>query len=200
VNRFEEALMDAPILLPLPYEDAATPIRARRLLVHVSASDDEAGLVIRRSLVAAGTLTAVQEESENFDFLRQQYVTTWLTRDNPFLTDEQRDRLDERGLIPLHTLLRPKDILASVLSTAIPNADRPPYKGKVWVNDASWETPANWVQTRVTHIQLFGGKDVPKGVRQGSTSHALIGRRVGDRRFSFTGSSRGCPRAEPFTN
>jgi hypothetical protein len=35
---------------------------------------------------------------------------------------------------------------------------------------------------------------------EGSTSSDWIGRRVGDRRFSFTGSSRGCPRAEPFTN
>ena len=31
---------------------------------------------------------------------------------------------------------------------------------------------------------------------EGSTSYCRIGRRVGDRRFSFTGSSRGCPRAK----
>ena len=31
---------------------------------------------------------------------------------------------------------------------------------------------------------------------EGSTSSAWIGRRAGDRRFSFTGSSRDCPRAK----
>ena len=63
-------------------------------------------------------------------------------------------------------MLQSRDILASILAQALPSKDRPAQAGKVWVNDASWATPAHWVQTRVTQIELLGRKDVPKGVQQ----------------------------------
>jgi hypothetical protein len=44
-------------------------------------------------------------------------------------------------------------------------------------------------------VNIWDSDPVRLPCGEGSTSSVWIGRRAGDRRFSFTGSSRGCPRA-----
>jgi hypothetical protein len=158
--------MDAATLLPLP-ADGQLVIRERAVRVMVSATTSDTGLVAREGLAADRILTSVQEEEEDFELRNVKFANSWLTLDNPFLSREQQQRLDERGLIRPGTTVRQGDVLASVLGSVLPSEQRPQHEGKTWVRDESWTAPRTWHGTQVTKVELLGGDDQPKKKQSG---------------------------------
>ena len=88
--------MEIAKLVPQHGESADSEVVERPLVVMVSPDDEETGIVARHSLVEKGTLTSIQEEECDFDLVRQEHVRSWLAPDNPFLSQMQKQRLDER--------------------------------------------------------------------------------------------------------
>jgi len=124
----------------VPRGNELDPITARPLRVQVS--DAATCIIARRGLVAEGLLTAVEDETLDLDVYGGEYRTAWITRDNPFLAEAQRGKLEERGVIRPGTVVGLDDILVSVLETDLPRRGRVTRTDMVWVRDNSWPAPA----------------------------------------------------------
>jgi hypothetical protein len=122
----------------------------------VSAGDAAVvAVVARRGLVAEGALTSLQEGTLEIDLHHGEHRTSWLTRDNPFLTAAQTKDLDEQGLVRPGSILKAHDVIASVLGWELPWPERPSQAGKVWAQDNSWDTPAEWDGAQVVAVRVL---------------------------------------------
>lgn len=155
------------IVTLVPRGNELGPITARPLRVQVS--DAVTCVIARRGLVAEGLLTAVEDETLELDVYGGEYRTAWLARDNPFLTEAQRSKLEERGVIRPGTVVGLDDILASVLETDLPRRGRVTRTDMVWVRDNSWPAPAHWRGATVMECHVLGrrelGARVPHNIR-----------------------------------
>lgn len=160
--------MEHARLAPRHGEGATAEIAERALLVMVSTSDADRGLLAREGLVREGLLTSLFDDESDFDLVEQQYARSWLSHDNPFLNQEDMERLDERGLVRVGTALEVSDVLASVLRTALPKRGQRRQEGKCRVVNDSWQAPPEWAGADVADVQLRGrshlGKEVPRTV------------------------------------
>ncbi|HEV3309982.1 MAG TPA: hypothetical protein VG815_05655, partial [Chloroflexota bacterium] len=151
----------------VPRGNEPGPITARPLRVQVS--DTVTYVIARRGLVAEGLLAAVEDETLELDVYGGAYRSAWLTRDNPFLAEAQRGKLDDRGVIRPGTVVGLDDILVSVLETDLHKRGRVTRPDMVWVRDNSWPTPAHWRGATVMECQILGRRQleakVPQNVR-----------------------------------
>jgi uncharacterized protein YwqG len=150
----------------------------RTLVVMVSTDDSDTGILARRGLVAEHTLTSILEEEREFDLVRQKHAISWLAPDNPFLNQLQKQRIDERGLVPVGSVLQYGDILASALRTAAPNRPRRTQPGRCWVVNDSWTAPPRWIGARVTKARILRRSELPRGVSRTVSERVLIGIRA----------------------
>jgi hypothetical protein len=134
------------------------PSMARALRVQVTGA--VTCVSARRGLVAEKLLTAVEDETLELDVFGGEHLSAWLSRDNPFLTETQLSKLDERGVIRPGTLLGRDDVLASVLETELPRRGRVSRPDMVWVRDASWPGPAHWRDATVVECHILGRRDL----------------------------------------
>ena len=140
----------------------------------VSTSDDDTGIVVRQGLAKERMLTSIQEEESDFDLVRQGYARSWLAPDNPFLNQMQKQRLDERGVVPIGAVLQKGEILASVLRSALPKRGRRTQPGKCWVVNDSWDAPPTWEGALVTKVQILRRPDLDRSVSRTVTERVRI--------------------------
>ncbi len=138
------------------------------LIVEISTADGEDALTARDGLVREKALTSIWTHAVTIDLMRQRYRASWLAPDNPFLTLEQKASLDENGLIRVGALLKPGDVLASIVREALPRTDRTNANGMVWVEDDSRDATHGWGGATVVKIEVQEkeepGRNLPDGV------------------------------------
>jgi hypothetical protein len=166
--------MEIARLAARPGEEASGELVERPLLVMVYTSPTESGIIARKGLVAEGTWTSIFEDAREFDLVRHERGMAWLAPDNPFLDAAQKQRLDERGLVRVATVLHQGDLLASVLKTALPQKGRRSQPGKCWAVDNSWSVPPRWEGARVTDVRVLPRSELPGETPENVVSRVWI--------------------------
>ena len=118
---------------------------------------------IRRGLAQSENLTAVTQIELERDLHDGHFGKQWITRDNPYLGDLERDRLDASGLIRVGTIVTESSVLASILEPAgLPQKGRTPIQGN------SWCVPAEWDGAEVVAVERESSagrrREFPRGV------------------------------------
>ena len=139
----------------------AFPPTQRTLRVTVADDDFGAACRVRQGILAERLLTSIHEHREELELTPTVHGPRRVTADNPFLSDAQRSRLDEQGLIRQGLVTQPGDVLISVLQVhnrqlgARKIANQP---GQQSVSDASICVQSVWVGARVEQSE-----HVPQG-------------------------------------
>ncbi|HEV3004527.1 MAG TPA: hypothetical protein VGX78_08690 [Pirellulales bacterium] len=136
--------MESTVLAPLSGDDADAQARSRVLRVGASSDDYGQGIVVGSDILVKCLFSSVHEKV----IARDLSETFRLAPENPFLTSREKERLDASGVIPVGSLVRSGDVLASLLRILCGGA--PP--GYQRAHDASATVPFGWDGARVTYV------------------------------------------------
>src|SRR6185503_13247765 len=102
-------------LLPLESENRAFPPTSRTLRATVATEDFGIACRVGQHVLDHRLLTSIHEHVERLEVSATVFGPRRVTADNPFLSPEQRNRLDDLGLIREGLVTKPGDVLISVL-------------------------------------------------------------------------------------
>ena len=134
--------METANLLPLDKTDDATTISARPLNVWVHGGPASQGVTVRRGLLDQWKLTSVHVGSVQVELVETVHRQRRLAPDNPFLSEDERSRLDGDGVIIAGQRVKVDDVLVSVVE--VDRTRRPRKAGAQWIRDASERVPPGW--------------------------------------------------------
>src|SRR5262249_50304737 len=122
----------------------------------------DAGIVVRAELVEEHALRAVRETVITVEGVPLEHASQvgslgglrmiWLTPANPYLSPEQRERLGPDGVLPVGTIVRGGEVLASAIIAARSVSKGPASPGMAWVTNCSTDVPLDWHGARVVDI------------------------------------------------
>jgi len=145
----------------------------------VATDDFGAACRVRQGVLDQRLLTSVHEHLERLELKESASGQRRVTADNPFLTRQQRSRLEEQGTIRPGLVTEAGDVLISVLETR----SRPEESlilGKQLVADESVYVWPAWVGARVVQSEHLPREDLGPGAPDGVASLSLV-RLVGER-------------------
>jgi hypothetical protein len=146
--------MQPAALLPQAHEPEEPAITERTVTVWVSEQVPDQAVWVRDSLQRDRLFTSVHTHELERDYLGTILGQPRLAPDNPFLTEEERRRLDPTGLVPEGTVLGPDDVLISaVLVEPQEQLTRRPAPGMELVRDHSDRVPEGWEGARVVAVR-----------------------------------------------
>ncbi|NUQ65803.1 MAG: hypothetical protein HUU20_25335, partial [Pirellulales bacterium] len=146
--------MEATNLLPLDEEHDSVNISARSLNVWVHCCPAAQGVAVRRGLLDERKLTSVHVGSIQVELVKTVHRQRRLAPDNPFLSDDQRNRLDGDGVIVAGRRVNVGDVLVSVVE--VDKTMRPRRAGLQWIRDASERVPPGWDDAHVLSATRLG--------------------------------------------
>ena len=145
--RFEpHRISDMPSKLTLanllPHDGPVTRAMTRLLKVLVIPGGPHEGLTVREAVRDRRVLTSVRFEEIQVDLAKSTHNELRLAPDSPFLTAQQRSKLDALGVIRNGERIQEGDVLVGLVTVA---RNRQPTKaGMQWVRDASRTVPPGW--------------------------------------------------------
>lgn len=133
------------------------------LNVRGSARSAGTGIYISAQLVAAKSLTSRHYIDCELELSKTQYGFYRLAPDNPFLTVEQRSKLDARGCLPAGSNVDSGDLLASAVyvRTPLKGEARVPA-GMQRVRNECLEAPPGSRGFRVESVEVLSRRELPR--------------------------------------
>lgn len=148
-----------------PPEDVIDPI-SNSPFITVAIAQESAKLragTIRKGLLISGRLGTSVDSIHEKDLYASFSYPPRLTSNNPFLTAEQRSKLNADGLVRIGSIVEDGDVLVSIL---VANGSH--QSQELPVVNGSWYVPRGWDKSRVVQLTreptVGRRREFPKGV------------------------------------
>jgi hypothetical protein len=143
--------MEVAELLRLPGDVGRVTSRTLNIAVLPEASGQS--VLVRRAVAEAQLLTAVRQLDLDWELPERAGTRPVVTRDNPFLDERVRQKLDPSGLMPQGATFAAGDVIFSAYRLVPETQQRqPPPEGMRWAEDSSESVPAGWEGSTLTWI------------------------------------------------